>query len=91
MVVATKHRVNITSSKLDEILNFFEERKVQVEVKNRDNYHMVVTGDERVVNFYPTTGTINCNPCKKYRAFSLKGARHEVALNRVVDLANIGY
>lgn len=52
MVVANKHSVNITPSKLDEILNFFEERKVQVEVKNRDNYHMVVTGDEQVVNFY---------------------------------------
>lgn len=76
---------------LNDIISYFESRNVKVEVKNHDNFHMVITGEERIVNFYPTTGTINCNPSKKYKPFKLKGAKHETAIKRVVDLANIGY
>jgi len=91
-VVPRLHRVFIDHKKLEEILDFFEDRKVTVEVANRKNYHLIVTGTERVVNFYPTTGTISCNPCKKHKkAFNLKDTKHETALNRVVDIANIGY
>ena len=84
-------RIRIDHNKLQEILSYFKDRKVKVKVNNTDNYHMTITGDERTVHFYPTTGTINCNPCDKYKPFKLRGAHHETALARVVDLANIGY
>lgn len=92
MTVQTKHRMFVDHEVLQDIKDYFYDRNVEVEVKNCKNYHMVITGSERIVNFYPTTGTISCNPCSKHKKpFNLRGAKHETALKRVVDLANIGY
>lgn len=91
MCKETIHRNKIDHKSLDYILSYLKGRKVLVEIKNYKNYHMVITGSERVVNFYPTTSTISCNPDGKHKPFNLRGAKLETALKRVVDLANIGY
>ena len=87
----TPHRINVNYKKLEDILRYFEERKVQARVVNYKNKHIVVTGAVRVVNFYASTSTITCDPCDKFKPFKLLGAKHETAMKRVVDIANIGY
>lgn len=93
MVVAATHRYEMTHEKARNIMDYFESRKVSVVLKNSDNFHMVITGATRVVNFYPSTGTVSCNRKKdlKLKPITIRNMKHETALMRVVDIAEHGY
>jgi hypothetical protein len=88
---ANAKRVIVNHKKLKEIISFFESKNLTVVINNTKNYHMTITGELRIVQFYPTTGTVNCQPCKKYKAVKLRDSNPEFAMNRVVDLANLGW
>ena len=81
----------------EELLNYFQERGLQVTIKDNlvglsKNRHTIVKGKARTVHFYPTTGTIYCDPVKsKFKPYRLKEANFQRALERVVGLSNLGY
>ncbi len=84
-------RISISIERAIEILNDFRAKGFKAEMKNSANFHMVITGEKRVVNFYPTTGTVQCNPAEGFKPFKLIGAKPETAILRVADLARYGY
>lgn len=91
MIKNKRIRISISMGRAKEIMEHFKNKGFKVELKNIDNFHMVITGEKRVVNFYPSTGTIQCNPAKGLKPFKLIGAKPETALLRVADIARHGY
>lgn len=69
----------------------FEAANCTVQVLNSKNHHMKITGEARVVEFYPTTGTVNAGKTKTSKPVTLRYANFEYAISRVIDLAVHGY
>lgn len=84
-------RVHVSTEDARKIVNDFISKGFKAELKNVKNYHIVVTGEKRIVNYYPTTGTVQCNPAEGFKPFKLIGAKHDMAILRVADLARYGY
>jgi len=75
----------------NQLIKMFEDAGCTVQVMNNKNHHLKVTGNARVVEFYPTTGTINANRTCDSKPYTARGMSLARAVNRVVGLATHGY
>ena len=81
----------IDHNKHAEICDFFTSRGLTIKTYFSKNRHMTVTGKVRRVEFYPTTGTVNCIAANGLKPCTFRDMELNKALERVVTLANIGY
>lgn len=81
----------IDYEKKKELIAFFEQKGLTVKLNHSKNSHMTITGKVRRVEFYPTTGTVNCIQSNNLKPCTFREMELSKALERVVTLANIGY
>lgn len=75
----------------NEIIEHFKAKKLDIELKNRDNRHFKITGASRPVELYATTGTVNASFHDGRKPASFKKMPPARAFERAESLANIGY
>lgn len=76
-----------------QIIDFFKNKNINIQLSNSGNRHFKIRGKKRKVDLYATTGTVSANPVKR---LNLKYCSHkemmpERALERIMSLANFGY
>ena len=76
-----------------DIIDYFKEKNVNVQIPNSSNRHFKIRGSKRKVDLYATTGTVSANQVKRLglKYCSFKEMTPERALERVLTLANLGY